>query len=103
VNQLQPAARARERNVGPDDGGDSGTIYHGEVGKIQQELAGALGDQLSQLDVEQIGIRADCGSAFEIHDGDIAGKAGRDFKGHSDIISLQMDLLKIVDDSVTRH
>ena len=76
VDELQAAARARERNVGPDDGGDAGTIDHGEVGKIQQELARAIGDQFSQLDVEQVGIRADCGSAFEIHDGDVVGQPG---------------------------
>jgi hypothetical protein len=95
VNELQAAARARERNIRPDDGGDAGAIDHGEVGKIQQELAGTLGDQLSHLDVEQVGIRADCGSALEINDGDIVGQPGRNFKGHSDIISLEMDLIKL--------
>jgi len=95
VNQLQAAPCARERNIRPDDGGDAGTIDHGEVGEIQQELAGAIGDQLSQLDIEEVGIRADCGSALEIHDNDIAGQPGRDFKGHSDIISLEKDLIKL--------
>jgi len=95
VNQFQAAAHARERNVGPDDGSDAGAINHGEVGKIQQELARALSDQLSQLDIEQVGVRADCGSALELHDGDIAGQPSRNFKGHSEIISLEMDLIKL--------
>jgi len=74
--ETQVAALPSKPGTNLYDDAESGTIHVTEVGEIQQDLAGAIGDQLFQLGSQQIALTiADGGPALKVQDGDIAGLA----------------------------
>jgi len=72
TDQFQATALTAKGNIRTDYGANARTVQLRDVLQVQQQLLHALGDELFQMNPQQVAVNADYRSSMKVQNSDIS-------------------------------
>jgi hypothetical protein len=83
AEEFEIALAIAERDEGADDGADAGAVELSDAFEIEEDVLGAVVDELSNIGAERIVGGTDGGAALQVEDVNVAGTPNCDLEAHS--------------------